>query len=419
MANSILTINMITREAVMLFKNSNLFIQNIDTQYDKMFAIDGAKIGTSVRIRLPNDYVVRSGPAMSIQDTAEQYTTLNLSTQFGVDVGFTSVDRTMSLDDYSERILEPMMNNLVGACAVNIMTNVVEGGVCNFVSNVNGAGTIISPTQTQFLRANATLTKNSASMLNRKIVLDPDTNANAVSALTGLLNPSSEISSQYMSGMMKSGLGYRKWFEDQTVITHTSGTYNSTSTVNGAQNNTTTLTVTALTGTLKAGDIITISGVNAVNWVTKADLGTLRQFVVTANAANGATSISIFPAIIAPTVAAGPTAANGVATIQYQSVAPIGGAPNGATVTVVAPAASTYRKNIAFTREAFTMATADLILPQKGIVEGARAVYDGVSLRMITAYLPGTDVLATRSDVLFGSLSVRPQWACVVADAVA
>ncbi len=418
MANSLLTINMITREAVMLFKNSNLFIQNIDTQYDKMFAIDGAKIGTSVRIRLPNDYVVRSGPAMSIQDTAEQFTTLNLSTQFGVDVGFTSVDRTMSLDDYSERILEPMMNNLVGAVALNVMTNVVEGGVCNFIDNVDGAGTIITPTQRQFLLANAKLTDNSASMLNRKIVLSPTTNANTVNALTGLLNPSQEISSQYMSGMMKSGLGYRKWFEDQTVINHTSGTYDSASTVNGAQNNTTTLTVTALNGTLKAGDIITIDTVNAVNWVTKADIGSLRQFVVTANVANGATSIPIFPAIVAPTVAAGPTSANGLATVQYQSVAPIGGAPNGATVRLVAPASSVYRKNIAFTREAFTMATADLILPQKGIVEGARAVYDGVSLRMITAYLPGTDVLATRSDVLFGSLSVRPQWACAVADAV-
>lgn len=416
MANSLLTINMITREAVMLFKNSNLFIQNIDTQYDKMFAIDGAKIGTSVRIRLPNDYTVRSGAAASVQDTAEVFTTLNLSTQFGVDVGFTSVDRTMSLDDYSERILEPMMNDLCGAVAVNIMTNVVEGGVCNFVSNTDGAGNIISPTQAQYLKANASLTKNSASALNRKIVLHPDTNATAVSSLTGLLNPSTEISQQYMSGMMKSGLGYRKWFEDQTVIVHTAGTYNSTSTVNGAQNNTTVLTVTALTGTLKAGDIITISGVNAVNWVTKQDSGQLRQFVVTANVANGATTIPIFPAIIAPTAPAGPNAANGVATIQYQSV--VSQAANGATVTVVAPAGASYIKNIAFTREAFTMATADLILPQKGIVEGARAVYDGVSIRMITAYEIGTDVLMTRSDVLFGSLSVRPQWSVVLADKV-
>jgi hypothetical protein len=196
MANSLLTINMITREAVMLFKNSNLFIQNIDTQYDNMFARDGAKIGTSVRIRLPNDYTVRDGAAMSIQDTTEQSTTLNLSTQRGVDVGFTSVDRTMSLDDYSERVLNPMMNNLVGNVATTIM-NGSEGGVCNFVSNVDGAGNIINATQEQYLLANATLTNNSASGDNRKIVLDPVSNARAVSGLTGLLNPATEISDQY------------------------------------------------------------------------------------------------------------------------------------------------------------------------------------------------------------------------------
>src|ERR1700678_193465 len=104
MANSLLTINMITREAVRLWKNTNAFLQNIDTQYDDSFAQTGAKVGTALRIRLPNDYTVRTGPAASVQDTAEQSTTLVLATQKGVDVSFSSVDRTMSLDDYSERV---------------------------------------------------------------------------------------------------------------------------------------------------------------------------------------------------------------------------------------------------------------------------------------------------------------------------
>lgn len=408
MANSLLTINMITREAVMLFKNSNLFIQNIDTQYDNMFARDGAKIGTSVRISLPNDYTVRDGAAMSIQDTTEQSTTLNLSTQRGVDVGFTSVDRTMSLDDYSERILNPMMNNLVGNIATTIM-NGSEGGICNFVSNVDGAGNIIAATQEQYLLANATLTNNSASGDNRKIVLDPVSNARAVSGLTGLLNPSSEISDQYKSGQMKNGLGFRRWFEDQTVIKHTAGTFTA-GTVNGASQTGTSIIVNAITGTLKKGDIITFSSgtaVNAVNWVNKQDLGTLRQFVVTDNVANGGTTINIFPAIVPPV---------GGSSVQYQSVT--ASPDNGATITLASPAGATYRKSIAFVREAVTMATADLILPSKGIVEGARSVYDGISLRMITAYLPDTDVLATRMDVLFGWLYVRPQWLCIVADKV-
>jgi hypothetical protein len=396
---------MITREAVMLFKNSNAFIQNIDTQYDSMFARDGAKIGTSVRIRLPNDYTVRDGAAASIQDTAEQSTTLNLSTQRGVDVGFTSAERTMSLDDYAERVLQPMMNNLVGNVAKTIMAG-SEGGVSNFVSNVDGAGNIINASQDQYLQANAILSDNSASMGNRKIVLDPTSNARAASALTGLLNPASEISEQFRSGQMKSGLGYRRWFEDQTVIKHTAGTFTA-GTVNGAAQTGTTLVVNAITGTLKKGDIITIAGVNAVNRVNKQDLGTVRQFVVTADVANAAVSIPIYPAIIAQI---------GGADVQYQTV--LASPANAAAITLVSPAGATYRKSIAFTREAVTMATADLVLPSKGIVEGARSNYDGISLRMITYFNGGTDVLATRMDVLFGFLYIRPEWLCVVADRV-
>lgn len=406
MANSLLTISMITREAVRLFKNSNLFIQNIDSQYDGMFAIEGAKIGTSVRIRLPNDYTVRTGAAMSVQDTAEQSATLNLSTQQGVDVGFSSVDRTMSLDDYSERVVAPMMNNLVGQVAVGIM-NGSEGGACNLVANLDGAGAVIQANQAQYLTANAVLTDNSPGMQDRKIVLDPTSNARAVSSLTGLLNPASDISEQYRSGMMKSGLGFRKWFEDQTVIKHTTGTYNNGSTVSGASQTGTAITVVATTGTLVVGDIITIAGVNAVNRVTKASLGTLRQFVITAAAAAGSTSISIYPAITPPI---------GGVMQQYQTVD--SSPASGAQVLLVTPAGGVYRKTLAFTREAVTMATADLILPKAGIVEGARAVYDGISIRMITAYIPGTDQLVTRTDVLYGYLYIKPEWICIIADAV-
>jgi len=137
-ANTLLTINMITREAVRLWKNTNQFIQHIDMQYDDSFAKTGAKIGTSLRIRLPNDYTVRTGPAAQVQDTAEVSTTLVLATQKGVDVSFSTTDRTMSLDDYSRRVLAPMVNNLAGAVAADVMSGVDSGsaantgGICNY-----------------------------------------------------------------------------------------------------------------------------------------------------------------------------------------------------------------------------------------------------------------------------------------------
>lgn len=409
MANSLLTINMITREAVELWKNTNSFIRNIDRQYDDQYARGGAKIGSTLRIRLPNDYTVRTGPAASVQDTAEQSTTLTLATQAGVDVSFSTFDRTMSLDDFSERVLAPMVNNVAGYVASTIMSG-SEGGICNYVANVDANNNIISPTDSTYLQAGALLTQNSAQNARRKVVNDPTTQARVVSSLAGLLNPSEMISRQYATGQMYQALGL-EWFEDQTVIKHVAGTFSAGGTVNGANQTGTTIVVNATTGTLAVGDIITFANVNAVNRITKQSTGALRQFVVIAAAASGATSISVYPALI--------PSANGVAggpIVQYQTVdsSPV----NGAAMVLVNPASTTYRKNIAYAPQAITMATADLVMPEKGVEEAWRESFDGIAMRMLTAYVPGTDQLITRLDVLFGYLYTRPEWAVIIADAV-
>jgi hypothetical protein len=404
MANSILTIDMITRAAVSLFKNSNMFIQNIDTQYDGQFAVDGAKIGDTLRIRLPNDFTVRNGTALQAQDTSEKYTSLPLSTQQGVDVSFSTAERTMKLDDYSERVLMPMINNLAGAVALNVMSS-VEGNVCNFVSNVDGSGNIISPTADTVLQAKSALESNSApQMPGRKVVMDEYTEARVVSTLAGLFNPSQEISQQYRTGSMKNALSF-DWYMDQTVIKHTSGTFTA-GTVNGAGQSGNLLTVNAITGTLTKGDIITIAGVFAVNRVTKQSTGKLRQFVVTADVPSGATSIPIYPAIV--------PGAGGQA-VQYQTV--VDSPANAAAIALASKPSEIYRKNIAYAPEAITMATADLVLP-KGVHEAARRQQDGISLRMITAYVVGTDQLATRLDVIYGWTWPRGEWGVVVADKI-
>lgn len=412
--NTYLTIDMITAEAVMLFKNSNLFIMNMDTQYDDQFAIDGAKIGDTLRIRLPSDFIVTDGPAMQLQDNTQQFTSLTVSSQKNVATPYNTAERTMSIDRYSELVMAPMVNALCGKVASTIMRG-SEGGVCNLVANTDGAGNIISPTMDQFTGANAVLDDQGASMLDRRCVQDPTSDARTVSSLAGLLNPSQEVSAQFRSGMMKSGLGYDRFFRDQTVIKHTTGTFSAGGTVNGGNQSTSTsggnITVNAITGTLKKGDIVTFAGVNAVNRVTKDSLGTLRQFVVTADVANGATSIPIYPGLIASStgVAGGPEQ-------QYQTVdaSPL----NGAAMTLVTPAGSVYRKSLAYTQKAVTMASADLVMPKKAAEEAARTSYDGVSMRMLTDYLPMTDQLVTRLDVLFGFKYIRPEWLCVIADRV-
>jgi P22 coat protein - gene protein 5 len=226
-----------------------------------------------------------------------------------------------------------------------------------------------------------------------------------VATLAGLFNPQPDISKQYKTGAMKNALNF-DFMRDQTVIKHTAGTFSS-GTVKGANQTGQTLVTNAITGTLNIGDIITIAGVTQVNRITKQTTGALRQFVITANAAGSATSLSIYPAIV-------PSGAGGVA-VQYQTV--VNSPADGAAISLFWNASATFRKNIAYAPEFVTLAFADLELPG-GVHEVARESFDNVSMRMLTAYAVGTDQLITRLDTLYGYLYVRPEWGVVLCDAI-
>jgi hypothetical protein len=177
--------------------------------------------------------------------------------------------------------------------------------------------------------------------------------------------------------------------------------------VNGANQSGSTIAVNAITGSLNKGDIITFENVNAVNRLTKDSLATLRQFVVTADAASGATSLSIYPELVPPS--------NGN-KVQYQTVD--SSPADAATIALATPAGGTYVKNISYSPKAVTLATADLVLP-RGVHEAARRMYDGISMRMITDYVMGTDQLATRLDVIYGKTWLRGEWGVILADKAA
>ncbi len=377
-------------------------------------------IGAQLRIRLPPDYTVTDGPGLSLQDTGEQQVPLVVSYQRHVDTGYTTVDRTLSLDDYIYRIGRRKANVLAGNVALQIMQGVDQGGASNIVANLDANGNILVPNSSTFLLAGALLDDNSAPLLGtrgeRKVVNDPHTDAKVAASLQGLFNPTPRISQQFETGTMKQAVGF-SWFRDQTVIKHTAGSFTA-GTVNGAGQIVgvgSALTVNAITGTLNQGDIITISGVNAVNRVTKGSSGQLRQFVLTQTAASGATQLFLYPAIIPP--------ANSVAyaglsytAAQYQTVTASPAA--SAVISLFTLQGVTYRKSIAYAPDAITMVVAPLFMPNKGVVEAARHEMDDVSMRSIVAYLPGTDQIADRLDVLFGYLFIRPEWVVAVCDTV-
>ena len=134
MANTILTPTAVTREALRVLHQKLNFVGSITRDYDDSFAKSGAKIGDSLKIRLPNQYVVRSGATLSAQDTTETSVTLQVATQKGVDLNFTSTDLTLSLDDFSKRIIDPAMSVL----AANIEYDAMNMYKDVYNSNWNG-----------------------------------------------------------------------------------------------------------------------------------------------------------------------------------------------------------------------------------------------------------------------------------------
>jgi hypothetical protein len=407
MANAFLTTSMILREALRLFKNTNLYLRTIDTQYDSQFAREGAKIGDTLRIRLPNDYVVRSGRVATPQDTNERQVNLTVSSQKGVDLGFNSAELALSMDDFSNRYILPAVNALAGGVAVDVMSSVESFPNLTFKgrNTADSTGTIATPDAGAWLDAGAVLDMTSTPRVNakgmRKAILDPRTQARTVGSLAGLFNNTQKIGDQYKSGEMGMDTLGLDWGMDQTVLKHTNGTY-SAGAVNGANQTGSSLTVTAITGTLNKGDVIVIAGVFGVNPVTKQSTGELRQFAVTANVANGATTIPIYPAITPGNIAYGTT-----------TVSPA----NGALITVVGGAGVTFRKNFIMDPMATTLATADLPLPKNMDMAG-RETYDGISMRFLRGFDITNDVFISRLDILYGYTEPRPEWGCAVADVV-
>jgi len=404
-ANTLLTPSIITKETVRLFKNSNALLKMVDTQYDDQFANSGAKIGNTLRIRLPNDYAVRTGPTAVVQNTIETNTLLTIGSQIGVDISFSMADRTLTIDQYSSRYIRPAVNKLAGYMAADLMQ--VAETTSNFVHNVDTGGNTIPPTANTWLRAGAVLDNYGAPRDQRNIVLSPFTQANTVSSLSGLFNSQAKISSQYTTGMMGMDVLGFDWAMDQTVIRHQTAAYGVLPTVNGAGQFGAAITVTALAGPLNKGDFVQFAGVYNVNRVTNASSGALAMFVVTAATPAGATSIPIYPALTPPTVVAGLTGS------AYQTVT--NSPANGAQVTSPVNAGELVTKNLAFRPEAFTLATADMELP-RGVHEAHRENQDGISVRLVTAYNISTDQMVTRLDILYGWAAVRPEWAVIVGD---
>lgn len=388
MANAILTPTEVTRASLAILHQKLNFIGNTHRDYDDKFAASGAKIGDSLTIRLPNEYTVRSGATLSAQDTTETSTTLTISSQKGVDVNFSSAELTLSLQDFSTRILEPAMSVL----AANIEADALS--MYKDVYNVIDAdGTAFG--FNQVVDAKTQLSNMLAMTNGRHMVMNMAHANRLIKDRKDAFNPSGEVSKMFKDGLVDRAGGF-DLYENTLMLPHTTGTAAKTTgyLVNGATQTGSTLTVDTGSTTFLKGDVITL-GIYRVHPETKATTGDLQQFVVTANSGTSATSLSISPAIVTS------------GARQNVTGSP---ADNAAIVKVAAGASETMVQSLAFHKNAFAFATADLVMPN-GVDFASRQVMDGISMRIVRAYDISNDKFPCRIDVLYGYKTLRAQLA--------
>jgi aspartate 1-decarboxylase len=395
-ANSLLTIDMITRKALEILENNLVITRNVNRQYDDSFAVEGAKIGSTLRIRLPDRALVTDGAALQVQADNEQFTTLTVASQKHIGVNFTSAEMALQLDDFAERVLKPRISQLAASIDAD-----VANSFSSIYQSVGTPGTTPG-TSLVLLQAQQKLNEAAAGMAPRYATVNPAANAGLVEGMKGLFNPVDSISRQFKNGMMGEGiLGYDEINMSQSIKQFTTGSRTGTITVKGtvSAQGQSTITLNGTTGnTLKKGDVFTIANVFAVNPQTRESTGSLQQFVVTEDIT--AASSEFLDVKIAPAIY---TATNALATVDSFP-------QNTAVVTVLGAASSQYAQNLVYHKDAITFATADLLLPQ-GVDMASRQVHNGISMRVVRQYDINNDRMPCRIDVLYGYSVIRPQMA--------
>ena len=409
--NTWLNIDMITLEALAVLENELTFTKRIRRNYDSYFAVAGAKIGDTLRVRKPIRNTVRVGQGYSPQSLTETFTNVVMDTQLGVDCEFSTADMTLKIDEFSDRILQPQIAQLANQVDDRGLQLAIQA---NMATGTPGTS-ITAPLG--YLTAGAKLKEAACPMGNWCMVINPAQEVAIVNGLVTYFNPSQEISRQYRKGLMGTAFGF-DWYMDQNVYTFTTGNYGaSTPVMNGATVDGATSLVTdgwvGATNTVKAGDVLQVASVYAANPQNYRSTGRLQDFLVTEDAtADGGGNMTIPVSVWGEALQS---------TGAYQNITAL--PADGAAITMFGAGAGSLAaissiaspQGVAFHPDFATLVSADLYMP-KGVDMGSRKSDKqlGFSMRYIRDYDGVTDQLISRFDILFGWALLRSELVCRV-----
>ena len=411
MANTYLTNTVITREAARILHQVDNFLGSVNMEYSDQFARTGAKAGTTIGMRLPAKYKARKTATFAGQDHVERSTPLAVLSQWGVDVSFSTYDRTLSLDDFSKRVIQPAIKQLAAEVAGQCMSDAYK-----YVNNYVNATTNSALTYKYFQTAGARLTDELAPQAQRSALLNPMSMVEFMDATKGLFAHESNLNEQFREGMMGRTGGFDVG-ENTMLPAHATGTLAGSPLTNGTALGTnttanawvsqTTINIDGATSgtTLKAGDIITLSGVYRVHPETKANTGKLQTFVVQADVTL-TTAADDYAVTVKPGMIYG--SGNAFQNCTLSGVANT----DGLTVTRIGAANTQFAQDLFFHKDAFAIAMVDLQDVSDYGAKCTKVNTDKVSIRFVEQYGASDDVVKHRFDICFGFAPLYPELAC-------
>lgn len=407
MANSTLTPTIITKRAMVEFKNAMVMLEKVDRQLDESFT---GKVGDSVKVRKRVRYTAHNAADITsnINDTIEGSVTVTLDKRKVVAMQFDSKELGLDIEEFSDRYIRPAMVELAQQVESDIADQYKK------IWNFTGTPGTNPSTFLQIGTVGAIMDEQGVpnGMGDRCAFYTPAAALTLADGLKGVF-PQKIAENAIEYALVNNYAGFMV-YKSQSLKNHTTGTYTTGSTplVNGASQNVTYTTAkdgytqslitdgwAVSTLVLTEGDTFTIAGVNSVNPRTREDTGRLQSFVVRSAATSdgsGNATLTIAPAIIT-------SGAN-----QTVTAAP---ADNAAITPTSGTEATSYSQNLAFTKDAITVAFGKLAKPVGNVQYGQESL-EGVNVRLVGDYDVLTDVNTWRFDVLYGVEAQNPGQAC-------
>ena len=396
MPNEQAVINMVTRKSSMILDNLLVLTKTVDRQYDKSFAVTGAKIGDTLRIRLPERFLVTSGPSASFQPATEKTVNAAITTQHNIAVDFSSAELTLNVDDMYDRVIKPAMSQL----SATLDNSIAVAAQKAFWLSVGTPGSTPSSSAV-VIAANQKLTEAAAPLDSRVLIVGPDATSGLLLSMANQFNPQSKVSRQFLSGELENNLlGFQGVFQTQNLSNHTTGNWGTAisvhpSTVISEGMSQIVFGFSGSNATWKKGDVFTIANVNAANPQTRESTGSVQQFVVTEDTLPATTTVTVK---VAPAIFS--------SSQQYCTVDNL--PASGAVVTMFGTPNAKSSQNLFYEKSAIAFVTADFSSDTPGAISST-VRGDNVGMRMTRQYVFNNDRIGTRIDVLHGTSVVRPE----------